>query len=277
MNFSRSNFIKTLRSKSRNNFPIAYMRHQDTFLRSHSKFSIRDSHRWFYRFGPSENDEDTGLISFYGVNEIQHAGIIVVRDDPFGITSDHKVIGYFESSSHFMKWKTKLQHPETFYELVGAITGMQKPYFKLRIPLASPLHHKNNISPRSILIFYINVILMIAKDWNLPITEKMITCFRTESPDNSEMKFDIVIQDVCFRSSQDMATFGNAIRYRVSTHETLPILASYLKNDWTSNRCIEVVGERKTFYNFGGNRYRSRCSELESLVSNVSGCRVLNI
>lgn len=86
---------------------------------------------WFFRLKASRNKYDTGLFGYFGEKNLR-TGVVIARDVR-GKKSDYKMFTWFQSHGDFVDWAIEAKQPWHYYEVIGATSKAQKPYFDLDI------------------------------------------------------------------------------------------------------------------------------------------------
>ncbi len=189
-----------------------------SLLKLRAEYGIEFDHPWFWHYKMAESRKDTGLEGYYGQDVLSVGGVVLARD----VQGREKIIkrfAYFhsfeEAVQHMQKRPQEDQH---FYEVIGATTKRQKPYFDLDMTAeklqilrkdAEPL---NDTAIRAVQMTCM-IIGTVCEKWGVTLGQGDIALYQTPYPeDTGKYSFHIVVDGVFLEDSATMKEFGMAVK-----------------------------------------------------------------
>lgn len=228
----------------------------------YSKVLMIDGHPWFFRM--TGDRQDTGLLGYYG-QETASQGMLIAADAQ-GMMKLSKRFALFSSIDDF--YRSVLQHPadffngEHFYEVVGATTPEQKPYFDIDI---DPTQFPAEVDAKSFAEKIVTLIISTVREEIAKLiidTMKTayvfpVTVYSTAYPIKQEtglpkkFSYHLVFQGVHFAGHEDMRRFGTSVKEQLqelaeSSGEQIAALASdSIDVIWFKTRQFRLLGSSK--------------------------------
>lgn len=235
--------------------------------RRYAKMMSVKGRPWFFRM--SGDRTDTGLVGYYGKNYRSYG--LVIATDVKGMTGSSKRFAYFANISDFY-CETVLQRLDAFggnhyYEVIGATTPEQKPYFDIDIDPTKFFDDQLTID--SATVYSKEIINLILATIRAELSKLLVdhrlsyTCpisvYRTEYPLNVEtglpkkFSYHLVCQGVYFADHEQMKLFGEIVKKAViQTGQTSlggEILAGLASDAidviWHKTRQFRLMGSSK--------------------------------
>jgi len=228
-------------------------------LRRYAKISMVDGHPWFFRM--SGDRKDTGLIGYYGPDATKQ-GFMVAIDAP-GYNKMSKRFALFTGVEDF--YQSVVEHPprafsgDHYYEIVGATTPEQKPYFDIDI---DPRKFPDDIDAEFFACKMIWLIIAVVRDQihtliGVDSSSFRMSVYSTIYPKKVEtglpkkFSYHLVVQGVHFAGHEDMKRFGDLIKAELLRMEEirgdrLAIRASEaIDVIWFKTRQFRLLGSSK--------------------------------
>lgn len=230
-------------------------------------------HPWFYRM--KAVNRDSGLTGYY-TDETLKSGLVVACD----VKGDH---GIYKRFAYFSSWKEFLDHQAKyplderhFYEVIGATTKQQRPYFDIDIP------GENFIGDE--LECIIQHIVDAFKD-NDPKNDQPIdyVVYETKYPIDPQTEipkkysYHVVINGLYFESDVMMRNFGQLLKQKIADKPAISMIAEYIDDIWHSTRQFRLAGSSKIGSNcqklFHSSSDGTHPTAAQGFVTNIAGCK----
>lgn len=248
-------------------------------LKRLARFVTIYDHPWFFRM--KSKDRDSGLEGYYGKQQLKSG--VVIACDVKGTNGNYKRFAYFNSREDFLLHQAKYPKDERhFYEVIGATTSQQRPYFDIDIPAEEFVGDELDT-----IIFYVRRVLQ------QHLTDKEVTtdwidfvAYQTRypiDPDTNLPKkysYHLIINGYYFPSAIAMREFGYAVKAAIAAQPEVAVIANYLDDIWFSTRQFRLRGSSK----IGSSSCKEFCSssksdeptDAEGFVTNIDNCQQIN-
>jgi hypothetical protein len=246
------------------------------FLKRLARFVEIYDHPWFFRL--KSKSRDSGLYGYYGLEQLK-AGLIVACDVK-GANGNYKRFAYFNSFEDFLQHQAKYPVEDRhFYEVIGATTHEQRPYFDIDIPAEEFVGDeldtivycavkslKEQLQKHEAKVDWIN---WVAYETSYPVDPE------TGLP--KKYSYHLIVNGYYFANAMTMREFGYVVKAAIAANPKIAVIANYLDDIWHSTRQFRLVGSSK----IGTNSIKEMCSStsseepdpLEAFVTNIEGCQ----
>jgi hypothetical protein len=246
------------------------------FLKRLARFVDIHDHPWFFRL--KSKARDSGLYGYYGIPQLK-SGVIIACDVK-GANGNYKRFAYFSTFQDFLEHQAKYPVEERhFYEVIGATTQQQRPYFDIDIPPEEFVGDELDT-----IIYYV---LKTLKSQLLQFGAKADwinwVAYQTEYPLDPETglpkkySYHLIINGYYFPNDMAMRQFGQAVKDAIAAKPEVAVIANYIDDIWHSTRQFRLPGSAK----IGTTAVKQMCSstspdeptDLEGFVTNIEGCQ----
>lgn len=238
-------------------------------------------HPWFFRM--KKGKRDTGLIGYYGEEQLKSG--LVVACDVKGANGAYKRFAYFNSVAEFLAHEAKYPVDERhFYEVIGATTKQQRPYFDIDIPAEEFVGDEIEAIVDAILETLRDVIVSTG---DIPTEEIHYVVYETKYPVNLESglpkkySYHIVVNGYYFENHEAMRRFGQSVKARIADNPWTSMISNYIDDIWYTTRQFRLAGSSKlgsgAKKEFSFSTDGRRPSAVEGFVTNLEGCRRIGL
>ena len=197
------------------------------------KKTIND-HIWFFRM--NGRGRDLGLIGYYGEQKLSSGGIMIAKDI-IGKTKVYKQFAYFSTIQEFLNHMAKF-HPSdwNFYEIVGATTLQQKPYFDIDIVLTElliPNTDPDETVVKVLLVIVKQIVFQLQQSYKIIIKSGDVSIYTTKYkriiPIGNKLypekySYHIVIQNYYFSDFKKMRVFGKHVKHKLGNPSCIDVI-----------------------------------------------------
>lgn len=203
-------------------------------------------HPWFYRMKAA--NRDTGLIGYYG-EDVLKSGLVVACDVK-GDRANYKRFAYFTTREEFLAHEAKYASEDRhFYEVIGATTKAQRPYFDIDIPGEEFVGDE---------IDSITLAVLNAVSSHFPAEQSSTSdgkidyaVYETKYPIDPETglakkySYHLIINGYYFEDAVAMRKFGQSIKHEFADQEDISLIGDCIDDIWYSTRQFRLAGSSK--------------------------------
>lgn len=229
---------------------------EERFFKHVAKYKLDDQQQpWFFRLC-GDSSKDTGLKGYYGEHFLKH-GVVIARD-ALGKRKEYKKFTWFPSFDICSEWVKKQETDCNFYELIGATTKSQHPYFDIDMSpeeldkLNQPQSGFGDLNDARL------VIRELARELEKDLIALMRTVHPQYNPDHlekiiyesiypinpktgraSKFSYHIVFYDVYFEGFEGMKAFGEKFKIDHLKYDDV------VDSIWGRSRQLRMFGSYK--------------------------------
>lgn len=246
-----------------------------------TRFVTIHDHPWFFRM--KEANRDTGLTGYYGAETLKTG--LVVACDVKGANGNYKRFAYFNSREDFLAHEAKYPDDQHhFYEVIGATTKAQRPYFDIDIPAENYVgdeleyitiavidglkRHLSAHSSEARRQLEIDMIDYVVYETKYPIDP--------ESGSPKKYSYHLIINGYYFEDAVTMRAFGQSIKHEFADQFDISLIGDCIDDIWYSTRQFRLAGSSKIdsgcVKEWLASSSGREPSAAEGFVTNVEGC-----
>lgn len=208
-----------------------------------AKFVMKYDQPWFFRLLPNMKRFDTGLVGYFGEKKLSQGGVVIAQDVS-GEKRDYKMFSWFPSIELFLRWASpRMDGKWHFYEVIGATTPEQKPYFDIDIPTKEVTDGETTpaeataIAYEYVLTICQKIQMLLLNRYDIRLETDQILIYETVYPEDpatglpKKFSYHLVVQGLFFSSHVYMREFGHLVKKEVGEK-----IGAFVDDIWYSTR-----------------------------------------